>query len=109
MADTTTVETALRARLATLHDDVERIEADRRAPLDADFAEQAAELEGRDALGPIEDSHRVEIEAINAALARIHAGRYGKCSVCGDDIPAARLQALPYATTCIADAKGGSA
>lgn len=107
MTDTTTIEAALRARLETLHGDVARIEADRRAPLDADFAEQAAELEGRDALGPIEDSHRVEIESINAALTRIHAGLYGKCSVCGADIPAGRLQALPSATTCIAHAQGG--
>jgi DnaK suppressor protein len=107
MTDTMTIEAGLRARLATLHADVARIEADRREPLDADFAEQAAELEGRDALGSIEDSHRVEMDAINAALGRIQAGLYGKCRICGIDIPAARLQALPYATTCIADATAG--
>jgi DnaK suppressor protein len=28
-------------------------------------------------------------------------GDYGRCDACGAAIPLARLQALPYATTCI--------
>jgi RNA polymerase-binding protein DksA len=40
--------------------------------------------------------------AIRKALERIDAGTYGICEVCGKPIPAGRLQALPYATRCVA-------
>jgi RNA polymerase-binding transcription factor DksA len=40
--------------------------------------------------------------AIRKALARIDAGTYGICEVCGNPIPAGRLQALPYAAHCVA-------
>jgi DnaK suppressor protein len=38
---------------------------------------------------------------IDAALERIEAGTYGECANCGAEIPAERLEALPYATLCI--------
>jgi DnaK suppressor protein len=37
---------------------------------------------------------------IKSALARLEAGRYGQCRECGEDIPAARLRALPFAARC---------
>lgn len=42
-----------------------------------------------------------ELEEAKAALAAIEDGTYGKCSVCGKDIPFERLEALPTALTCI--------
>lgn len=42
-----------------------------------------------------------ELEYIERALERIREGSYGVCERCGQKIPAARLQALPYATMCI--------
>ena len=47
---------------------------------------------------------------IDAALARLAAGTYGGCAVCGRPIPAARLEARPTATTCVpcATSAGGS-
>jgi len=42
-----------------------------------------------------------ELAAIDDALARIEAGRYGECTECGVDIPAARLHATPEAPRCI--------
>jgi DnaK suppressor protein len=100
------IANALRARLAELTKDVAGIEAALQAPLDADFAEQANELEEQDALGGIEAVHRAEIAEIRAALERIEAATYGRCRVCGDAIPLARLQALPTAATCISHATG---
>jgi RNA polymerase-binding protein DksA len=38
---------------------------------------------------------------IEAALARMDAGTYGACEVCGDPIPFDRLEANPAAATCI--------
>lgn len=42
-----------------------------------------------------------ELDDVNAALAAIEEGTYGKCTVCGKDIPYERLEALPTALTCI--------
>ncbi len=39
---------------------------------------------------------------IRKALERIDAGTYGVCEMCGKPIPAGRLEALPYATRCVA-------
>lgn len=38
---------------------------------------------------------------INAALDRIETGRFGICEECGQPIAKPRLQALPYAASCI--------
>ncbi len=45
------------------------------------------------------------IEEIDAALARIRLGTFGRCEECGQEIPKARLQALPYALHCVACAR----
>ncbi|HAX82122.1 MAG TPA: hypothetical protein DCY40_06110 [Actinobacteria bacterium] len=44
----------------------------------------------RDILAKVED-----------ALSRIDDGTYGACDVCGDAIPVARLEALPYTKMCV--------
>lgn len=38
---------------------------------------------------------------IDAALARMDAGEYGRCERCGREIDPERLEAKPYATMCI--------
>jgi DnaK suppressor protein len=45
------------------------------------------------------------IDKVEHALARIDAGRFGRCEACGEPIEAERLDALPYATLCLADAR----
>ncbi len=106
MTDQAELASAFRARLAELGSEIDVMEAARRAPLDADFGEQAGELAGQDALGGIEDAKLHEADTLRAALARIADGSYGTCSVCGAAIGAGRLAALPAATTCIACAPG---
>lgn len=104
--ETEALATRLKTRLVELTGDIAVVEAARRQPLNADFAEQAAELQGQDALGGIEDAKLHEVADIRAALARIETGNYGSCSVCGADIPANRLAALPTAATCVEHAPG---
>ena len=41
------------------------------------------------------------LNLIEVALERIEEGTYGECEACGVRIPKARLNALPYATTCV--------
>src|ERR1700734_3244717 len=41
------------------------------------------------------------LEAIEMALERIEDATYGQCDECGVKIPKARLNAIPYAPTCV--------
>lgn len=43
----------------------------------------------------------------NAALDRIDNGTFGQCENCGKEISKQRLEALPYARTCMQCAQGG--
>lgn len=52
-------------------------------------------------LEKLDDQSRREVEAIDAALARIDTGTYGRCITCGHRIPGARLEAMPTAQRCI--------
>lgn len=38
---------------------------------------------------------------VERALARVEAGTYGTCEVCGTDIDPRRLRAMPESTTCV--------
>ena len=54
-----------------------------------EIASQLAELEAR------------ELSQIERALARMKQGTYGLCEHCQAKIPVARLNALPFSTTCV--------
>ena len=41
------------------------------------------------------------LHEITAALLRIDQGIFGRCEECGEEIPEARLEAVPYARHCI--------
>lgn len=49
----------------------------------------------------LEENARDLLRKVDRAEARLKAGHYGQCEVCGTDIPVARLDVLPYATTCV--------
>lgn len=49
----------------------------------------------------LRDHNRQHLAAIDAALARLDAGTYGRCTGCGGAIAAERLEALPWAALCI--------
>lgn len=46
--------------------------------------------------------HRHELTQLDAAEARVHAGFYGVCEVCGQAIPHPQLERVPTRTTCVA-------
>jgi RNA polymerase-binding transcription factor DksA len=50
---------------------------------------------------------RATVAEIDRALRKIDEGTYGVCESCGQQIPDARLQALPYATLCVNCKSGG--
>ncbi len=45
------------------------------------------------------------LRKVEHALVRVEAGTYGICEVCGEPIPVARIEVLPYATTCVTCAR----
>jgi DnaK suppressor protein len=53
----------------------------------------------------LEENSEHLLAEIDAALKRIDDGTYGTCRVCGKPIGAERLEARPWATTCIDDAR----
>jgi RNA polymerase-binding protein DksA len=55
-----------------------------------------------------QDADRVLAE-IDAALQRIDDGTYGTCGSCGAEIPAERLEAIPWARLCVDDARKAEA
>ncbi len=89
------------ARLIELNDTVHEIEQTLREPSNPDFAESATENEGDEVLEGLEDAASVESTQIKSALKRMELGTYGDCTNCGNPINEARLDALPYAATCI--------
>ncbi len=52
------------------------------------------------------DEHRGDnAEEIKEALQAMADGTYGKCTVCGKEIPIGRLEAMPQALTCVEHAE----
>lgn len=52
-------------------------------------------------LSALSHSDRMEITRIEAALARIAEGSYGRCAECDEPIAPARLEAMPDAVLCL--------
>ena len=75
---------------------------EREERVSADFAEQSVELANEALVAQLDAEGKEELKKIDTALQRIAEGTYGECKVCGEDIAEARLNALPYATLCIA-------
>ncbi|MEO6652578.1 MAG: TraR/DksA C4-type zinc finger protein [Ilumatobacteraceae bacterium] len=50
----------------------------------------------------IHDQILAQIALVDRALARLDDGEYGICQVCGEPIPEPRLEAIPWAETCVA-------
>jgi DnaK suppressor protein len=62
--------------------------------------ENATEQWDASVLARLADADAEALRRIDAALARLEAGRYGTCAVCRSHIDDARLAAIPEAVTC---------
>lgn len=88
---------------------VDRIHDHARNPLNADSAEQAAELGNVAVVSALEAEAFEEIEAIKAALQRLDSGDFGICISCGEIINRKRLEARPASAECVDCAEIGAA
>ncbi len=91
----------LERRTAKVESDLLRLDG----PISADFEEQAVAVENDEVLAFLHDEGNHQIESVRSALERLDRGEYGKCEDCSGDIRTARMNALPYAVTCISCAE----
>jgi RNA polymerase-binding transcription factor DksA len=71
----------------------------------ADINDVADNIESYDENRAILSKLETRYNDIKDALKRIKDGTYGKCSVCGEEIPEKRLEANPSAKNCIKHTK----
>jgi RNA polymerase-binding protein DksA len=91
----------LESQMADLKARLARIEQDLAEPLNADYSEQAVEMEDDASLEAQALLLSRQIASVDRALERIAAGTYGECVRCGEAIAPARLEARPEAALCI--------
>lgn len=99
-------------------DDLERRTTERLAALTGDYAgiveasrdsnaDDEHDPEGstiafeRSQVGALIDQAKQRLLEIEAARIRVDEGTYGRCEVCGEQIPDRRLEARPVARTCV--------
>jgi DnaK suppressor protein len=84
----------------SLDDEVEEV-----ATNDNHLAETASATLGREIDYTLGENSEQVLTEIDAALERIGAGTYGTCAKCGGEIAPERLEAHPWASLCIEDAR----
>ena len=104
-----------KSELLALRDEIkQRVERTHRhlfqksEPVSANFNEQIKETENDDLVRVLDAEGVEEIARIDEALRRIEEGSYAYCKICGEEIEAGRLVAIPYATSCISCAQGAA-
>jgi DnaK suppressor protein len=85
----------------SLDDEVEEISAGS----DNHIGESATATLGREIDYTLGENSEQVLAEINTALRRIDEGTYGTCAVCGNAIAPERLEAYPWASLCIDDAR----
>ena len=101
---------ALRARLLTAAEDLVHDDDDDGGELssaggDQHLADHASDMVDREIDDSLEENADRVVQEIDEALRRLDDGTYGTCAACGKRIPEERLQAVPYATLCLDDAR----
>ena len=85
----------------SLDDEVEEVAA----TSDNHLGETASATLGREIDYTLGENSEQVLAEIEAALQRIENGTYGVCRKCGREISAERLEAYPWASLCIDDAR----
>jgi DnaK suppressor protein len=63
--------------------------------------EDAAREQGLAILSRLQEQERRALDEIFIAYTKLGTGTFGTCEECGDDLPIARLRALPTARYCV--------
>ena len=87
---------------------VHKIQHDMQNPdtdMTQDWDDQAVINEQNDVRKNLLVEAQQNLELVNNALLRIENGTYGICAVSGEEIEPERLEAVPFATTCMKHAR----
>jgi DnaK suppressor protein len=97
----------LRGQRAGLEESTEASLADATGEVgfDEEFADAGSFTFERERDLSLVDNAKDLIDKVEHALARMDRGSFGRCEACSGAIEAERLDALPYATLCLADAR----
>jgi DnaK suppressor protein len=85
----------------SLDDEVEEVSA----TSDNHLGDTATATLGREIDYSLGENSGQVLAEIDRALERIEDGSYGTCTACGKEIPSERLEAYPWASLCIDDAR----
>jgi DnaK suppressor protein len=88
-------------KLSALSAGLQRGEAELTAERRPDQLDRAADLEKEDVLQRLQIVESRELADIDAALARLSLGTYGRCERCRSPIGELRLAAMPEARLCM--------
>lgn len=94
-------------RLSRLRQDLDRIFAAADTATDDEHDPEGVTAFERAQTQALIDAALASLADLDLADARLAAGTYGRCEICGEPIPAARLGARPTATTCVGCAGSG--
>lgn len=101
MSEIQEIKAKLETRLRELDERAHEIDDELSEPGDDNWSEHAVESENDEVLEGIGNLAIDEIQKIKVALSKIDDGTYGVCQTCEKKIAPKRLEALPYAITCI--------
>lgn len=90
---------ALRAQIARLDEDFAQESSSR--PTSDDEVDSGSATSERERTMSLARHARAQLRLIDAALERMEEGAYGRCTDCGAEIPAARLEARPQSALCV--------
>ena len=100
LADERALVVARLAALSADHDSVVAASLDTNADDEHD-PEGATIAFERSQIGALVRQARAHLTEIHDALARLEAGTYGTCEVCGGGVPPERLAVRPTARSCV--------
>ncbi len=66
-----------------------------------DSGDQSVASVSKESLFQLSSQRSGQVRKIESALSRIDQGTFGVCALCGEDIPARRLEALPWTEHCL--------
>ena len=96
----------LLARQDVLTDDVQRYDGevlDSQADQVGDTIDASVSDQAKSQAADLSSTANGELGLVQDALRRIEKGTYGKCVECAEEIPPARLEAVPWAPYCLKD------
>ena len=87
---------------ATMSDSIGELQS---SSTDNHIADTASETYERELDEGLEEDAKSQLRDVEAALERMDNGSSGTCAACGKEIPLDRLEAVPWTTLCIDDAR----